>query len=85
MRERRVLRSIFNETYEEIFREFFSDILKEDLANLFIELLCWEVNQGFQSIKSTTTSFPIPCIVQKIATPSWIGLQTRLQTRLFRA
>ena len=30
--ERRVLRSIFNETYEEIFREFFSDILKEDLV-----------------------------------------------------
>ena len=27
-------------------------------ANLLIELLCWEVNQGLQSIKSTTISFP---------------------------
>ena len=28
-------------------------------VNLPIELLCWEVNQGLQSIKSTTTFFPI--------------------------
>ena len=27
-------------------------------VNLLIELLCWEVNQGLQSIKSTTISFP---------------------------
>ena len=27
-------------------------------VNLLIELLCWERNQGLQSIKSTTISFP---------------------------
>ena len=45
-------------------------------ANLLIELLCWEVNQGLQSIKSTTISFPIiPFTKQKLRTIPYYNIR----------